>query len=110
MTKTDQQDLSVLTAAKNGLVYLTPNDWALIVDKAARVRFKAGDNIVERDRRTHGIYLLLSGAAAVQIAPFTSPTIGPVETCGVLSFLDERRASASVVAQGLIDAYYRVRR
>jgi CRP-like cAMP-binding protein len=106
MTKTDQQDLSVLTAAKNGLVYLTPNDWALIADKATRVRFKAGDNIVEHDRRTHGVYLLLKGAAAVQIPPFTSPTIGPGEICGELSFLDELPASASVVAQGPIEAYY----
>ncbi len=24
-----QQDVSVLSAAKNGLVYLTPNDWKL---------------------------------------------------------------------------------
>ena len=33
-------DLSVLIAAKNGLVYLTANDWALIADKALRKQFK----------------------------------------------------------------------
>jgi hypothetical protein len=37
------QDVSVLSAARNGLVYLTPNDWVLIVDKAVRRQFKAGE-------------------------------------------------------------------
>jgi len=36
-----QQDVAVLLSAKNGLAYLTANDWALISDKATRVEFKA---------------------------------------------------------------------
>src|SRR3979409_1806937 len=35
---TSHQDVSVLSSAKNGLTYLTPNDWALIADKAARLQ------------------------------------------------------------------------
>ena len=54
-------DLSVLIAAKDGLVYLTANDWALIADKALRKQFKAGESIVQRERRTHGIFLILKG-------------------------------------------------
>ena len=38
-----QQEVSVLSSAKSGLVYLTANDWALIADKAVRRQFKAGE-------------------------------------------------------------------
>jgi CRP-like cAMP-binding protein len=107
MPKPSQQDVSVLSAAKQGLVYLTANDWTLIADKAARVSFKQGESIVQRGRRTHGVYLLLKGTAVVQIPskiPF--PAIGPGQICGELSFLDEQPASANVIAQEAIEAYY----
>jgi CRP-like cAMP-binding protein len=107
MQKPIQQDVSVLSAAKQGLIYLTANDWALIADKAARVSFKPGAIIIQRGKRTHGIYLLLKGTATAQIpskVPF--PAIGPGEICGELSFLDELPASANVVAQAEVEAYY----
>lgn len=99
-----QQDVSVLSKSKNGLVYLTANDWALIADKAARRQFKAGERIVEHGKRTHGIFLLLKGTAAVQIPP--PREIGPGEVCGEISFLDELPATAHVVANEEVDAYY----
>jgi hypothetical protein len=34
-----QEFLAVLQAAKNRLEYVTPNDWALILDKATRRSF-----------------------------------------------------------------------
>ena len=102
-----QQDVSVLSAAKQGLVYLTANDWALIADKAARMNFKAGETIVQRGRRTHGLYLLLKGTASVQIpSQGTSPAIGVGQVCGEISFLDELPATANVVAQEAVEAYY----
>jgi extracellular factor (EF) 3-hydroxypalmitic acid methyl ester biosynthesis protein len=100
-------DVSVLMAAKNGLVYLTLNDWALIADKAVRRQFKAGESIVQRERRTHGIFLILKGTAAVQFA--SQPTvveIGPGQICGEISFLDELPATANVVAKESVEAYY----
>lgn len=107
MPKTIPGDLSVLSAAKTGLVYLTANDWALIADKATRVNFKAGDTIVERGRRTHGVYLILKGTTSVHIPSQTaSKTIAAGEICGELSFLDELPASASVIADGAVEAYY----
>ena len=39
MPKVTEQELSLLSSAKNGLVYLTPNDWMLFADKAIRVTF-----------------------------------------------------------------------
>jgi CRP-like cAMP-binding protein len=102
-----QQDLSVLSAAKQGLLYLTPNDWALIADKAARLQFKAGDSIVQQGKRTHGVYLLLKGAASVQVpVQGTIPAIGPGEVCGEISYLDELPATANVIAKEAVEAYY----
>ena len=107
MPNTIQQDLSVLSAAKNGLVYLSANDWALIADKATRVSFKAGDRIIELGRRTHGVYLILKGTARVEIPSQTANrSIGVGEICGELSFLDELPATANVLAQGAVEAYY----
>ena len=108
MSKTNShQDVSVLSAAKNGLVYLTPNDWALIADKAARLQFKTGDAIVRKGKRTHGVYLLLKGTASVEIATQKKfPAIGPGEVCGEISFIDELPATADVVAKEAVEAYY----
>lgn len=100
-------DVSVLMAAKNGLVYLTSNDWALIADKALRRQFKAGESIVQRERRTHGIFLILKGNASVRLASQpTTVDIGPGEICGEISFLDELPATANVVAKEPVEAYY----
>src|SRR5450755_169440 len=65
--KTSPEDVSVLSSARNGLTYLTANDWALIADKAARLQFKAGEFVVRKGKRTHGVYMLLKGTAAVQL-------------------------------------------
>lgn len=106
MSKTNQ-DMSVLSEAKDGLVYLTANDWALVADKATRVKFKKGENIVQRGRRTHGVYLLLEGTAGVEIAnQIPYPSIGPGQICGEMSFLDEQPASVNVTAQSAVETFY----
>ena len=102
-----QQDLSVLSSAKNGLVYLTPNDWALIADKAVRRQFKPGESIVLQGKRTYGVYLLLKGTASVEIRKHgASLRISLGEPCGEISFLDEMPATANVVANEAVEAYY----
>ena len=107
MSKDHHEDLSVLSQAKRGLVYLTANDWALIADKAIRMTFKPGERILHTGKRSHGVYLLLTGTAQVEIpAQSFVPTIGPGEVCGELSYLDDLPASANVVAQELVEAYY----
>jgi len=101
-----QQEVSVLSAAKNGLVYLTANDWQLIVDKANRRKFKTEEVIVQQGRRTYGVYLILAGRASVQIPSGAAKTIGPGEICGEISFLDDLPATATVVALDPVEAYY----
>lgn len=104
---TQHQDVSVLSAARNGLVYLTPNDWALIVDKAVRMQFKAGEAMLHKGTPTNGLYLLLKGTAAVQIPSHKgSLGVGAGDVCGEISFLDELPASADVVVKEAVEAYY----
>jgi len=106
MSKDSSLDLS-LFPAKRGLVYLTSNDWTLISDKAVRVSFKTGDCIVNTGKRSHGVYILLKGTARVQIPSQSAvPAMGPGEVCGELSYLDELPASANVIAQEPVEAYY----
>ena len=84
---TRYQDVSVLSTAKNGLVYLTANDWALVADKADRKQFNAGEPIVQEGKPTNGIYLLLKGTATVQIpSRRISLALGPGQVCGEISF------------------------
>ena len=93
---TRYQDVSVLSTAKNGLVYLTANDWALVADKADRKQFNAGEQIVQKGKPTNGIYLLLKGTATVQIpSRRISLALGPGQVCGEISFLDELPATAN---------------
>ena len=107
MSSATPQPISVLSTAKNGLVYLTPNDWALVVDKAVRMQFNAGDTIIHKGKRTNGLYLVLKGTAWVQIrARGTSVTVNPGEACGEISFLDELPATADVLAKEPVEAYF----
>ncbi|HEY6768329.1 MAG TPA: cyclic nucleotide-binding domain-containing protein [Candidatus Sulfotelmatobacter sp.] len=107
MSKTLQSEVTLLSSAKYGLVYLTANDWILILDKAARVHFKAGDTILRRGQKSEGVYLLLEGLAAVQLpAKVKFPAIGPGEICGELSFLDDLAASASIIAEQAVEALF----
>jgi CRP-like cAMP-binding protein len=102
-----QHDVSVLSASKHGMVFLTANDWALISDKATRVEFKPGETIIHRGKRNEGVFLLIKGAASVQIPGQTNvPIIGPGEVCGEISFLDEQPATLNVVAKDGVEAYY----
>jgi CRP-like cAMP-binding protein len=107
MPKVIEQELSVLSSSKDGLVYLTPNDWSLVADKACRVSFNKGQILVHRGKRTNGVYLLLKGTARVQIPPQTRTLeIGPGEICGEMSFLEDAPASANVVAHEDVEAYH----
>jgi CRP-like cAMP-binding protein len=107
MSKIVEQEMSILSSSKNGLIYLTVNDWALVADKASRVHFKRGEVMVQKGKRANGIYLLLKGSARVQILSQKGlPGIGPGEICGEMSFLEDAPVSASVVAEAEVEAYY----
>ena len=106
MSKVIEQEVSVLSSAKHGLIYLTANDWALIIDKASRVQFKEGATLIQKGKRANGVYLILKGSARVVIPSLPSKTLGPGEICGEMSFLEDSAASASVIADGDVEVYH----
>jgi CRP-like cAMP-binding protein len=107
MPKAIAQEVSALSSSKRGLAYLTSNDWTLVADKASRVNFRKGQLLVHRAKRSNGVYLLVKGTARVQIpSQPVSPELGPGEICGEMSFLDDVPASANVVAQEDVEAYF----
>lgn len=89
------------------MVFLTPNDWALVVDKAIRRDFQPGESIIQRGKNCDGIFVLIKGTASVQVPAQVPPlTIGPGEVCGEISFLDEQPATVNVIAKDAVEAYY----
>ena len=107
MPKVIEQEVSVLSSSKDGLVYLTPNDWTLVADKATKISFRKGQTLIHKGKRSNGVYLLIKGTARVQIRPGTaSPEIRPGEICGEMAFLEDMPASANVVAHDDVDAYH----
>jgi len=106
MAKIIGQEVSVLSSSKHGLIYLTANDWALVIDKSTRVQFKEGAILIQKGKRANGVYLLLNGSARVVIPSRASRTLGPGEICGEMSFLEDSAASASVIAEGNVEAYH----
>jgi len=107
MPKVIEQEVSVLSSSEHGLLYLTANDWTLVADKATRVNFQKGQTLVHKGKKSNGVYLLVKGAARVQIpSNSASPEIGPGEICGEMSFLEDAPASANVIAQQDIEAYH----
>jgi CRP/FNR family cyclic AMP-dependent transcriptional regulator len=107
MSKVIEQEVLLLSSSKNGLVYLTSNDWKLLADKATRVNFEKGKTLVHKGKRSNGVYLLLNGTARVQILTRSiRPEIGPGQICGEMSFLDDAPASANVIAHDEVEAYY----
>jgi CRP-like cAMP-binding protein len=107
MSKVIEQEITVLSSSKQGLIYLTANDWTLVADKSNRVQFRKGEVVVQRGKRPDGIYLLLKGRARVQIpSQRAARAMGPGEICGEMSFLEDAPASAQVIADGDLEALY----
>jgi CRP-like cAMP-binding protein len=100
-----QELLAILQSAKNGLEYLTPNDWALIVDRAKRISFHKGDVLIQHGKQVKTIYLLVYGTAKVEsLSKALIARIGPGQVCGEMAFLERGAASATVTAEEELEA------
>ncbi len=107
MVKVIGPELTVLSSSKDGLIYLTANDWSLVADKASRTHFEKGEVLVQRGKKANGVYLLLKGNARVQIpSQPAGRKLGPGEICGEMSYLEDAPASANVIADTEVEAYH----
>jgi CRP/FNR family cyclic AMP-dependent transcriptional regulator len=101
-----EQLLTILQTAEHRLEYLTPNDWALLIDRAKRVTFKKEATLIKKGRQTKLVYLLVRGTAKIE-AEFgvRIAQVGPGQICGEMAFLENGVASATAIAEQEVEAY-----
>lgn len=89
--------------AGHRLQFLTANDWVLIQAKAVRKTFELGDPIIREGVRGEGLFIILRGEAAVELAGTGSRSVvaqlGPGDVCGDMAFLEQGKTSATVIAR-----------
>jgi CRP/FNR family cyclic AMP-dependent transcriptional regulator len=100
-----EQLLSILQTAEHRLEYLTPNDWALLIDRAKKVIFKKEETLIKKGRQTNVVYLLVRGSAKIEVElGVRIARIGPGQICGEMAFLENGVASATAIAEQEIEA------
>jgi CRP-like cAMP-binding protein len=100
-----EQLVSTLRNAKNGLQYLTQNDWILLVDRAKHVVIKRGDSLIQQGKQIRTVYLLLKGKVTIEASKTTIAQIGVGQICGEMAFLEDTLASATATAEEDVEAY-----
>lgn len=89
---------------KSPLDLVTANDWVLIKAGARQMRFASGEELIRQDSPGGTLFILRSGSACVQANGATVARLGAGQICGEIAFLDNRPSSASVIAEGHVEA------
>jgi len=92
------------TTNQSPLDFVTANDWVLIKAGARQLKFAPGDAIIRQDSPGGTMFILRTGSARVQANGATVARLGPGQICGEIAFLDNRLSSASVIAEGQVEA------
>lgn len=100
-----EQLVSILRTAKNGLQYLTQNDWVLLVDRAKLVVVKKGSTLIQQGKQTRMVYLLVKGRVTIETSGAKIAQIGPGQICGEMAFLEDTLASATATVDQDVEAY-----
>ena len=101
-----QEFLAVLQAAKNRVEYVTPNDWALILDKATRRSFAPGNQLIQLHKKNPDIIFVVKGSARiVSSRGWQIASVRAGEILGEMAFLEGTKPSATVVADEPVEAY-----
>jgi CRP-like cAMP-binding protein len=95
-----------LVVAKSQLQYVNRNDWVLILDKAKSLNFKKGETLIQTGKQPSMVFVLMKGKAQVRNGFGVSiAELNPGEICGEMAFLENAKASATVVAGEPMSAY-----
>ena len=86
------------------LEYLTANDWVLIGDHATVVTFQADQPLIREAHPIDYVYVIRKGTVRIQIAGKKVAQLSAGAIAGEMGFLEGRPASASVVAEGEVEA------
>ena len=82
---------------------LTDDDLDRVARIGQRRTYAAGDGLVERDSSRGGLFVILSGAAKVDVGG-TVHELGPGDFFGEMALLGRTRRSASVTASEPVEA------
>jgi CRP-like cAMP-binding protein len=82
---------------------LTDDDLGRVAEVGQRRSFAPGDALVERDSDRGGLFVVLSGTAAVEVGGATHQ-LGPGDFFGEMALLGHTRRSASVTASEPVEA------
>jgi hypothetical protein len=61
-----EQLSSTLRKAPNRLEYLTPNDWALLIDRTKEVTFQKDEILIKKGTQAKMIYFVVKGTARIE--------------------------------------------
>jgi CRP-like cAMP-binding protein len=101
-----EEFLAILQSAKNRLEYVTPNDWALILDKATHRSFAQGSQLIELNKQNPNILFVAKGAASiVSSSGWQIASVRAGEILGEMAFLEGSKPSATVVADEDTEVY-----
>ncbi|MBV9073428.1 MAG: cyclic nucleotide-binding domain-containing protein [Acidobacteria bacterium] len=92
------------TATSSPLDFVTQNDWILIKAGARHMKFKSGDALIVQDSPGGTMFLMRAGSARIVANGVTVARIGAGQICGEIAFLDNQLSSASVIAEGEVEA------
>jgi CRP-like cAMP-binding protein len=82
---------------------LTDDDLARVAKIGQRRSYGAGEALVERDSDRGGLFVILSGAASVEVGG-AAHELGPGDFFGEMALLGHTRRSASVTANEPVEA------
>lgn len=95
-----------LVVAKSQLQYVNRNDWVLILDKAKSLNFKKDETLLQMGKQPAMVFVIMKGKAEVRNGfGVKIAEIIPGEICGEMAFLENGKASASVVAEDAMAVY-----
>ena len=90
---------------------LTEEERSTLLNKAQRHSFQSGEIIIEEGSTIDSMYVIANGIARVSLrvggtvsAEIVGPR-GPGEILGEMSYIDGKRASATLVADGDVDLF-----
>ena len=87
--------------------FLTEDDQRLLLEKARRLTYQPDEVIIEEGSKRQALFFVHSGHVRVERERLGVATsmirLGPGEIFGEMAFVEDRGASASVVADGAVE-------
>jgi CRP-like cAMP-binding protein len=87
--------------------FLTQDDQRLLLEKARRLTFQPGEVVIAEGSTRQALFFVHSGHVRIErerLGVATEVTrLGPGEIFGEMAFVEDRGASASVVADGTVE-------